>query len=145
MFFAFGVFAGCAGPYTITGENLLIEMQKTSCRGECPVYTLRIGKNGKGLFEGVEYIQPLGIYKFRLNREELDALHQSFDASGFFELENIYTKPVMDTPTTYISYREDGRYKRIMDHYGAPQKLKQLEQQIESLVLSVKFKEVRKR
>ena len=48
------LFCSCSGLKTITEEDLLIELERTPCYGTCPVYTVKIDKSGKGLFEGVE-------------------------------------------------------------------------------------------
>lgn len=133
----------CSGPKTITEEDLLIEMKRTPCYGSCPVYTLKIDKNGQGLFEGVENVEKIGRYSFSLRQEELQELEKAFLQINFYQLKNIYEASVSDLPTTYISYHKDGRRKKIMDYYGAPEELRTLENNIETLVLSKKMKAIR--
>lgn len=133
----------CSGPKTIAEEDLLIEMKRTPCYGNCPVYTLKIDKNGKGLFEGVENVEKIGKFSFSLRHDELQELEKTFRQINFYQLKNIYEASVSDLPTTYISYHKDGRRKKIMDYYGAPEELRTLENNIETLVLSKKMKEIR--
>jgi hypothetical protein len=133
----------CSGPKTITGQELLIEMKRTACYGTCPVYTLKIGKNGKGLFEGLENVEKTGLFSFSLSRDELQELENAFRQINFYQLDRIYDAPVSDLPTTYITYNKDGNRKQIMDYYGAPEVLRELENEIETLVLSKKMRKIR--
>ena len=132
----------CAGSSKFTGDKLLMEMEQTPCYGQCPVYPIQIDENGNGLFRGLENTEHLGLYTFRIPADELTRLISSFEQAGFFDLEDRYYKNVTDLPTVYLTYRKDGKEKKIMDYYGAPQELKSLEKQIESLVLSQKMKKV---
>ena len=133
----------CSGTKTISEEDLLIEMKRTPCYGFCPVYTLKIGKNGKGLFEGVENVEKTGRFSFSLTSEELQELEDAFLQINFYQLQNIYNADVSDLPTTYLTYIKDGKRKKIMDYYGAPEELRTLENRIETLVLSKKMRKIR--
>jgi hypothetical protein len=118
-------------------------MEKTPCYGACPVYTIKIDQRGNGLFEGVENTEPIGLYSFRLSKKQVQKLNESFLKAGFFEMEDSYHEHVTDLPTIYLTYHSDGRTKKIMDYYGAPRELKELEDQIEALVLPMKMKKIR--
>lgn len=143
IFFISVQLISCAGSSKITEEKLIIELEKTACYGQCPVYTIKIDEKGHGLFIGVENTEHLGLFSFRLRTEELDAVKSSFEAIRFFELEDRYFDYIMDLPTTYVTYRTGSREKKIMDYHGAPRELKDLEKQIATLVLSKKMKRVR--
>jgi hypothetical protein len=135
----------CSGPKTITDEDLLIELKRTPCYGYCPVYTIKIAKTGKGLFEGVENVEKTGIYSFSLRQEELAELENAFRQIDFYGLRDIYHAEVSDLPTTYITYIKGGKRKKIMDYYGAPEELRSLENRIEELVLSKKMRKASRR
>ena len=133
----------CTGSRLISETDIMIEMKKTPCFGHCPVYTITIGNNGKGLFEGSENVENIGTYRFRLSGVEIEELIISFEKARFFELEDKYYKLMSDLPTTWLTYRANGKQKEIMDYYGAPEELKALENEIETLVLSSKMKKVK--
>ena len=143
MFFVFIQLFSCTGSRRFSADDLLLEMEKTPCYGQCPVYTIQVDSRGNGLFNGVENTQYTGKYAFRLGKTEMEHIRSSFEKAGFFGLEDKYFEFVTDLPTTYLSYRQGGRSKKIMDYHGAPQKLKDLEKQVESLVLSKKMKLIR--
>lgn len=133
----------CSGPRTITGEDLLIELQRTPCFGSCPVYTLQIDKNGNGLFEGVENVAKTGRFSFSISQDELTEIKSAFRRIDFYQLRNVYDGPASDLPTTYITYNGEGGRKKIMDYYGAPEGLRDLENRIENLVLSKKMRRIK--
>ncbi len=137
------LFYSCSGPRAITEEELLIELKRTPCYGSCPVYTLKIDKNGKGLFDGVENVERIGRFSFSLSQEELVELENAFLQVDFYQLRNIYDGLVSDLPTTYITYNKDGNRKKIMDYYHAPATLRALENRIETLVLSKKMRKIK--
>jgi hypothetical protein len=142
-FFVLWFTVSCAGLTEIPDEILWIEMEKTPCYGACPVYTIRIARNGQGVFRGIENTRYTGTYSFRLHRKEKDALESAFRETGFFDLEDRYHAYVSDLPTTYLTLRSGGREKKITDYYGAPRELKDLEKKIEQLVFSKRLKPVR--
>lgn len=135
--------ASCSTSSKFSKDSITIEMEKTACYGACPVYTLQIDQNGNGRFNGVENTEYKGLFSFQVTDAELLQLKQAFDDAGFFELEDRYYKNVTDLPTTYLTYRTDGREKKIMDYYGAPPELKDLEKRIESLVFARKMKKIK--
>ncbi len=143
IIFASSLLISCSGTSRITDEQIVIEMEKTACYGRCPVYTIKIDSQGTGLFVGVEHTEPLGLYSFRLKKSEIDELHSAFEEIGFFGLEDRYYDNISDLPTTYLTYRKEGREKKIMDYHGAPPELKQLESRIQELVFSKKMRKVR--
>ncbi len=133
----------CSRTSELAGEKLIIEMEKTACYGQCPVYTVKIDESGSGLFIGIENTKRLGLFSFHLRQEEMEELLSSFEKIRFFELEDRYFDYVTDLPTTYLTYRSGGREKKVMDYHGAPEELKDLERQIADMVLSRRMKRVR--
>ena len=57
------------------------------------VYTVKIDKNGKGLFEGVENVENIGRFSFSLKQDELAELENDFLQIDFYQLKNIYDAP----------------------------------------------------
>jgi len=120
-----------------TGEQsseVLIKMEKTSCRGVCPVYSLSVFSDGKLEYSGQENVDMVGEYTSQLKNGELQSLIKAFEDANYFEFEDKYTGMVRDLPTTYLMYRKGDREKRIKDYAGAPKTLKQLEEKVESLI-----------
>jgi hypothetical protein len=133
----------CSGTSRLAMAEIIIEMEKTACYGQCPVYTVKIDESGRGLFIGVENTAHLGLFSFRLRKEELNGLIASFERIRFFELKDRYYDYITDLPTTYLTFRNGSREKKVMDYYGAPKELKDLEKSIADLVLSKRMRKVR--
>ena len=112
----------------------IIKLEKTSCFGNCPVYSLYIFENGSVIFDGVKNTDIIGSYKKQLSHSELKDIINSFNNANFFDFEDEYTSSITDLPTTYISYNYKGKYKKIRDYTGAPKKLKELEKIISNIV-----------
>ncbi len=120
----------------------VIAFEKTPCFGSCPVYKLEIYKNRKMQLTSVKYQKPgEGNFSARLTRKAYKALINEFHRIQFSELKDSYsTKQVSDLPTRYISFTEEGETKTIMDYVGAPEQLTQLEEQLQKLVDTTRWK-----
>jgi hypothetical protein len=88
-------------------------------------------------------VERIGRFSFSLGQDELLELQDAFRQVDFYQLKRIYDAQVSDLPTTYITYNKDGRRKQIMDYYGAPEGLRELENRIETLVLSKKMRKIK--
>ena len=65
---------------------------------------------------------------------DVENLKKSFIDANFFDFKNEYTSKKTDLPTTYISFENNGKYKKIRDYSDAPEALKNLEKMIEKIV-----------
>lgn len=125
-----------------TQEEALISMQKTRCMGACPVYKIDIYKNGKVMLDAQENLTLKGRYEAQLSEEEVNKLIEAFEGKDFFAFEDSYKSNVTDLPTTYISFNYEGKSKKIMDYYNAPEELKELEGKVASLIDSLEWKKI---
>jgi hypothetical protein len=133
------LFTGCSKKVVNTTnqnakDSVLIIYSKTACFGNCPVYAMTIYENGEAILEGEKNIDKIGKYSLKLSQPEIDTLLKEFERAHFFELQDRYYKPVTDLPTTFITLTLGNKTKKITDYYGAPEKLKVLEEKIEEIV-----------
>lgn len=115
------------------------ELQRTGCYGTCPIYKLQIYGNGNAIYEAGRFskVKPkLGIYEKQLSRETINDLVKTFEEAKFWELQNEYTDNVSDLPTTYITFKNNGKSKRITDYYNTPAQLKRLEEILDAIIAS---------
>lgn len=117
-------------------DYVMFSLRKTECKGKCPVLFMEIFKSGIVVFEGIKNTDKIGKYEKTLSKKEIRNLQKSFDNSDFFSFENEYTDKITDLPSTYISYTNNGQTKQIRDYYGAPEKLKELEEILNEIALS---------
>ena len=71
---------------------------------------------------------------------KVKTLVSKFKEAGFFEMEGQYTSITKDIPTTWVYFSNEGRQKRIKDYDGPPESLKDLENELSSLLESEDWK-----
>lgn len=122
----------------INNDNLLVSMEKTECKGKCPVYSIKIYQDGRVILTGTKNFKKIGVFSKHLSINKIKIIDKAFSDSNFFNFENEFTNKITDLPTTYISYTKDSKTKRIRDYYGAPSELKRLEEMIETIATNEK-------
>jgi len=129
----------CAQP--AVAADVVIRLERTSCFGECPVYTVTVNGEGEVTYDGVRAVRVRGIQTRRVPLARVSSLLDMAERIGFFDLADKYpvpdrdgTVPVIDDlSTVFVSITRDGRSKRIEDLVGAPERLKELERQIDDV------------
>ena len=111
--------------------DLLIRLERTACYGECPVYSVAIDGEGKVTYVGTRFVRAMGEHVDRIPVLRVAALLATARGIGFFSLNERYTAPITDLPTTIVTITAGGVTKRIEDYARAPRELKQLEQDID--------------
>ncbi len=117
-------------------KDVVITLERTVCFGTCPAYFLRIKGDGSVFYEGRDFVKVKGEVESTISREDLKKLVDAFYEIDYFSLEDEYTANVTDLPTTITSISIGDRSKRVVNYYGAPEKLIQLEKLIDSLTNS---------
>jgi hypothetical protein len=115
----------------------LASIRRTGCFGWCPVYTLRVFRDGDVEFEGEAFVQVIGRATGHLSDAELDALDDLFLRNGYLDLDSSYDSPdATDFPSADTSYSPGG-CTRSVSHYlgdfGAPRVLLAIERGIDSI------------
>ncbi len=140
FFLLFFAYSSSCKNQSLPHETLLISLEKTPCFGTCEAYKLEIFSSGLVKFNGLGNHKMIGHYEARIEQQELRDIMEQFRVSDFFSFKDQYAGNVKDLPTTYIFFKDQMKEKTIQDYYNAPMKLKELEQLIEGLVLSLKWR-----
>jgi len=126
----------------------VIKLERTSCFGECPVYSVSIDAKGNVTYDGTEFVRVKGRQTDRIPVPRVAELLATADRIGFFDLRDQYRTirnpdgtetMVTDLPTTFVTITRGGRSKRVEDYVGAPAELKQREQQIDEATRTVRW------
>lgn len=121
-------------------NDVVIKLERTSCFGECPVYSVTIDGRGNVVYDGTRFVRVEGRQTARILISRVAAILETVDHIGFFDLRDQYRvirnpdgteTTVTDLPTTFVTITREGRSKRVEDYIGAPEELKQLERQID--------------
>ncbi|GAB4145621.1 MAG: hypothetical protein OHK0017_05400 [Patescibacteria group bacterium] len=115
-------------------SSVEITIERQPCFGYCPVYSVTINGSGEVIYKGTANVKVTGEQKSQISKEEVKKLVEEFKKADYFNLKDEYTANVSDVPTTITSLKLNGKSKRIIDYYNAPESLKALESKIDETV-----------
>ena len=114
-------------------KKIIISLEKTACFGTCPILKIEIYNNGAIVYNGIKKVKKIGTYNLEIQKKEIQKILLKAKEIDFYNLEKEYTERISDLPTTYIMING----KLIKDYFGAPKKLKDLENQIEKKIFDL--------
>ena len=121
--------------------DTVITLQRTSCFGSCPIYTVSIDASGTVTYEGERFVRVVGRRTAKIDPASVATLLSRAEQIRFSGLRNAYraienpdgtTTIVTDLPTTIVTIAAKGRTKRVEDYVGAPDSLTAFEREIDS-------------
>ena len=120
-------------------ENIVITMDRTSCFGFCPDYSLTIYGNGTVLYDGHALVATKGKKTASIPKEDVQGLVRKSIEIDYFHFRNSYNASVSDLPTTTTSVTIGNNSKKVINYYGPPENLKQFENMIDAVSTSEKW------
>ncbi len=117
-------------------KDVIITLERTPCYGTCPDYKLTIYGDGKIVYEGKEYVKITGTQTAQISIDQVKAIVDEFYRIDYFSLQDKYTGNITDLPTTITSITINGTTKKVVNYYGAPKKLDELENKIDEITNS---------
>lgn len=120
-------------------SDVVITLERTACFGTCPVYKLTIYGDGRVVYEGERFVNVTGTQNSQISQEKIKELVDEFYAINYFALKDKYDAPITDMPTTITSITIGGKTKKVVNYYGAPKKLDELENKIDEITDSKKW------
>ena len=121
--------------------DAVISLQRTSCFGPCPIYTVSIDASGTVTYEGERFVRVVGRRTAHIDPSTVATLLARAGQIRFFALRDTYrsienpdgtTTTVTDLPTTIVTITVKGRTKRVEDYVGAPDALTEFEREIDN-------------
>src|SRR5438128_1292196 len=71
-------------------DDVVITLQRTSCFGPCPVYTVTIDARGEVVYDGVRAVRVTGRQTDRVPPARVAAILETAERIGFFDLNDQY-------------------------------------------------------
>src|SRR5688572_14545697 len=71
-------------------DDFVIKLERTSCFGECPVYSVSIDARGNVAYEGTKFVRVEGRQTDRIQVSRVAALLETAERIGFFDLRDQY-------------------------------------------------------
>jgi hypothetical protein len=141
---AFSLVIGLAATAAAQGVDVppdtIIHLQRTSCLGSCPIYTVTIDARGAVTYVGERFVRVVGVGTAQIAPSVVATLLARAERIGFFDMRDAYraienpdgtVTSVTDLPTKIVSVTVNGRTKRVEDYVGAPDALGEFERLID--------------
>jgi len=115
--------ASAASPTSGTpkGKDLYVRIERTPCYGRCPIDKVEASGDGTVRYIGERFVPRLGTYVRRLTNEEISTLERLLRESAFEKYDTLYDNPgISDLPSLVLTYRLEGRERRITCRTGCP-------------------------
>lgn len=150
-------------PEATNPNSFVATMERQGCYGRCPVYRLKVHGDGLVEYEGDAYVLFKGRHRARIAPANVDQLLADFRNANYFALDDKYvelrksteilvtaggcTKKLSQThigmatdlSSTVTTLTIGDKTKKVLDYYGAPASLRQLENKIDELTHSDKW------
>jgi Domain of unknown function (DUF6438)/Ankyrin repeat len=146
---AFALGIGLAGSVAAqVSADTLIQLQRTSCLGSCPIYTVTIDASGTVTYDGQEHVRVIGRATARIPTQRVARLLATAERIHFFDLDDAYReihnpdgtiRSVTDFPTKFVTITANGLTKRVEDYFGAPDALADFEREIDQVAGTVRW------
>ena len=121
--------------------DALIRLQRTSCFGPCPIYTVTIDARGTVTFDGERFVRVVGRKTMQISTSTVATLLARAERIRFFEMRDAYrvienpdgtVGMVTDLPTKFVTVTVNGRTKKVEDYVAAPDSLAEFEREIDA-------------
>ncbi len=126
----------CTPTLDLSDDELaeVIEMEKTPCYQQCPVFKMTLYENGIVKYEGESYVDKEGLWSKKMNINDLRKLAKKFRDSNFFELEDVYRSEIPDQQTVTITFHDNGSSKTVIGKAdGRPDIVLELQAQLDEI------------
>jgi hypothetical protein len=117
----------------------VLTLERTTCFGRCPSYTLKVEGNGKISYEGRDFVAVTGPQTSQITPAAVQGLVDEFFKIDYFSLQDTFTSSITDVPDFITSLSIDGKQKTVFDRDGAPAPLRALENKIDEVTNSAQW------
>ena len=123
-------------PYYYNNDTV-ISLERTGCIDSCPSYYVVIYENGTVIFEGLKFVENIGVMEYSISPRDVDRLVDKFSDVGYFAFDDRYEPTgvvVSDEPSVITSFKNKSYEKTIVNHASSgPAALQELENMIEKI------------
>lgn len=128
--------------------DTVISLERTTCFGTCPAYTIEVTANGVVNYEGKMYVGVKGKQTAKVGPETVVNLLREFNALGFISLapgvETECKAWATDNPMVIVTLQTNGRSRTVKNDHGCHgnpvlDSIKKLEDQIDTALDSKRW------
>ncbi len=119
----------------INPKDTVLYYERGACFGTCPIFSFVVYADGKGIYNGKNHVNRIGLYQTKVNDSAVHNIIEVANKIGYFGMQELYDNPhVTDLPTIRTGISQNGKLKKVASRYKAPQSLKTLYQELDSLI-----------
>ncbi len=115
-------------------KDFYLKIDHTGCRGTCPNYWITIEADGTTTWVGNQAAELMGTWRKKLVEPRMKEIAGAIESFQFWEFDEEYGGGIADIPSVIITCTHRGKEHAVIDTRNAPQKLKELEAKLETLL-----------
>ncbi len=119
-----------------------IKLNKTSCKGKCPVYSVELNREGAVTWHGIRNVSRKGYHTAQLSKKEAKALFAEFEKNDLTKLRKRYT-PVAGKQPLKFEFEIAGHIVSIENAEGGPEYLQKMAARIDQKIKNLPWKPLR--
>ena len=93
-----------------------IGLERTSCYGSCPAYTIKMKADGSIVYSGGEHAKVQGVKSASIDEETFTKIASFIKQIGYVYMSDSFNSPVSDNSTTYTYIKFNGQFKYIRNY-----------------------------
>ncbi|OAO01561.1 hypothetical protein A8B75_14385 [Sphingomonadales bacterium EhC05] len=102
----------------VVSDEFQITLERSSCYGMCPDYTVTISGNGEVTYEGRYYTLVEGEHAYEISKTAVMDLLDDFRKSDFWSFREKYEAAVNHSPTYTLTFNAGKQQKKIENYSG---------------------------
>ncbi len=123
-------------PLKVKDSQKVIEMSKSPCFGDCPVYEVAIYETGIATFKGVRNTDRMGLFVKKIGQEKVRQIINRCVSANLLQFQEVYKSNVPDLPTVSITYYEGKEKKTIAGKRERPVPVLEIEEMLDEIAFS---------
>tara|TARA_Y100000589_G_C27075999_1_gene597490 strand:+ start:539 stop:1015 length:477 start_codon:yes stop_codon:yes gene_type:complete len=122
-------------------SNSILKIEKSRCYGECPVYIAILKEKKRIEFYPKENTEIKKASFSKIKNSEFKTLLKLIESISIDSLKNEYdNKLLMDIPSTYLTFFDGKKVKKVKVRARAPEKLRLLIKTFEEVIKTCQWK-----
>jgi hypothetical protein len=122
--------------------DLVASIRRTPCFGSCPVYEIKLFRDGSVHYTGKKNVAMIGQYRASADRTFMEQIMRKAQELKYFDFQERYPASGMisDLPLTITYFRQGGSFKLINDYFDSPKDLQLFEKFLDEMFSKLEYK-----
>jgi hypothetical protein len=121
-----------------------VSLDRTACFGTCPIYQIKIFRDGKVLYFGKRYVENEGTFQAQMDKEPLNALFSEINSLNWESFPTEAPMDNVDFPQFRLEVKLGDFQKTIRGNTRADESLIKLSKKIDALFEDLTLETVEK-